>query len=70
MEINDQFTGLGYRSSIAEYITRRFEDDIKIVPSRTLKTVSHTEEKRAAKKVRDAKRTAEGEVTYLAMGLC
>jgi len=67
MENNDQFTGLGYKSSIAEYITRRFEDDIKTTPSKTFKKVSHTEEKRAAKEVRDVQRTVEGEVTYLAI---
>jgi len=64
---NDQFTGLGYKSSIAEYITRRFQDDIKTVPSKTSKKVSFAEDKRAAKKVRDMERTVEGEATYLAI---
>ena len=58
MGINDQL-GLGYKSSIAEYITRRFEDDIRIEPSKTFKKVSHTEVERAAKKVRYVKRKDE-----------
>ena len=64
---NDQFTGLGYKSSISKYVSQRFEDAIKTTPSKTFKKVSHTEEKRAAKKVRDVQRTVEGEVTYLAI---
>ena len=64
MDINDQFTGLGYKLSIAEYITRHLKDGI-MVPPKTFKKVGHTEEKRVAKKVRYLKRTVEGGVTYL-----
>ena len=66
MENQNEFTGLGYKSSIMKYVSQRFEDAIKTTPQKTEK-LGRAATKLAARGARDEIRTEPGEVTYLAM---
>jgi hypothetical protein len=63
MENQNEFTGLGYKSSIMKYVSQRFEDAIKTTPQKTEK-LGRAATKLAARGARDEIRTEPGEVTY------
>jgi hypothetical protein len=63
---SNEFTGLGYKATINDYISRRFEDDTKTTTPKSEK-MSRKETKREEQQVRDTMRTEPGDGIYLAI---
>ena len=61
-----EFTGLGYKATISDYISRRFEDNTKTTTPK-LKEMSRKETRRGAREVRESLRTGPGADFYLAI---
>ena len=63
----EEYAGLGYKSSISKYITGRFEDATKTSPIKIEKKIGHAEAKHLAKEERDEKKTVGGASSFLAI---
>jgi hypothetical protein len=64
---NKEFTGLGYKATIKDYVSRRFVEDTKTTAPKSEKMIRKKEVRREEREARDESRTEPGDGIYLAI---